>query len=154
MPFPRCCVVLLVATINFPLGAQQPRADPFTIVAREIPGWFYADGKMKPSQPQFELVFAIRDSSVIRVAVRDLNTGQTTTDDTEYRLLTDLITFDRDAMTFRPMTDDSRRTGPVVRAIGRPGADAVEILFIGPDWIQSVKTVKDYMVIQRYHRSQ
>jgi len=128
--------------------------DPFTIVAREVPGWFYADGKMEPSRPQFEIVLEIRDSSLIRRTVRNLNTDNLVTDETEYRLLTELVSYDRAALTYKVLTDETRRFAPVVRAIGKPGADAVEIIFIGPDWMQSVKTVRNYMVIQRYRRSQ
>lgn len=147
--------VVVIGLLNAPTArAQRLSTDPFTIVAREVPGWFYADGKMDSSRAQFELVFSIRDSSVVRVSVRDVITGQVTADDTEYRFITDLFSFDIKALKFRRLTDDERGSAPVIRAIGRPGDDAIEILFIGPDWLQSVKTVKDYMVIQRYHRSQ
>lgn len=41
---------------------------------------------------------------------------------------------------------------PIIRAIGQPGTDAVEILMIGETFIQSVKSTSDYFVISRLKR--
>jgi len=109
---------------------------------------------MEPSRPQFEVVFEVRDSVLIRRSVRDIGTGKVEVDDTRYRILSDLISYKPEALQFKRLRDELRPLSPVLRAIGRPGADAVEILFVGPDWIQAVKTVRDYVVIQRYVRSQ
>ena len=152
----RCTYLLttLLAMTSSHLSAQEFHPESSTIVAREVPGWFYSNGKMSPSEPQFELVFEVHDSSVVRKTVKNIKTGEVLTDNTQYRFLTRLATYDRSALTFKTLTDQLRPLSPVVRAIGQPGADAVEILFIGPDWIQTVKTVQDYMVIYRYRRLQ
>ena len=41
---------------------------------------------------------------------------------------------------------------PVIRAVGQPGSDAIEILVIGQDFIQSCKSTSDYFVISRFKR--
>jgi hypothetical protein len=135
-------------------GAQEFRPAAWTIVAREVSGWFYSDGRMSASEPEFEVVFDVRGSSVVRRTVKSIKSGKVLTDDTEYRFLTQLATYDTTALRFKVLTDQLRPLSPVVRAIGQPGADAIEILFIGPDWIQAVKTVDDYMVISRFRRLQ
>ena len=139
------CVVALLCHFN---------AQAETIVAREVPGWFYADGVMRQEKPTFECVYEIDGSDLVRRAVRNLSTGKTEVEDTRYSLLTDVTSFNLEALRFRKLAPSERRRAPVVRAIGRPGTDAVEIVFVGPDWIQTVKTVRDYMVIQRYVRTQ
>jgi hypothetical protein len=125
-----------------------------TIVAREVSGWFYSEGRMRPEKPTFEFVYEIEGSDLVRRAVRNLSTGKAEVDETRYKLLRDLTSFNREALRFKKLSASERPLAPVVRAISRPGSDAVEILFVGPDWVQSVKTVRDYMVINRCVRIQ
>lgn len=142
-------VAALAVMAESKAGAQTP-----TIVAKEVSGWFCADGTVKSNPPAFECVYEVHDSAIIRRSVRNLATGKTEVDDTRYEVISDLASFNAEALTFQRLTSATRRSAPVLRAIGRPGTDAVEILYIGPDWVQSVKTVRDYMVIQRSVRSQ
>lgn len=144
---------LLVGFLATVPASFSERSVP-TIIAHEVPGWFYADGKMDASKPTFEYVFELQDSVLVRRSVRNTQTGKTSVDDTPYHLMTNLTSFDREALQYRKLSPSTRRRAPVVRAIGRPGTDAIEILFVGPDWVQSVKTVRDYMVIQRFERTQ
>jgi hypothetical protein len=127
-----------------------------TLVAKETSSWFYADGIMKESGAEYELTFEVTDSSLIRRLVRNFKSGDVVVDDTEYHFITSLAYHQRakESLRFKRLSDSMRALVPAVRAIGRPGADAVEIIWIGPDWFQSVKTVKDYMVITRYIRTQ
>lgn len=74
--------------------------------------------------------------------------------DTRYTILGDRSSADPAALIFKNLTKSERASAPVLRALGAPGTDAVEILYIGPDWMQSVTTVRDYMVASRYHRTQ
>jgi hypothetical protein len=142
------CVGLSLAAFA-PAEGQRP-----TIVAREVSGWFFVDGKMKADTPSFEFVYEIQGDTLIRRSVRNLQTGKTEVDDTRYEVLTDLTSYNPEALRFKKLPDLERNLGPVVRAMGRPGSDAVEVLFIGPDWVQSVKTVRNYMVISRLVRTQ
>lgn len=41
---------------------------------------------------------------------------------------------------------------PIIRAIGQPGTDAIEILVIGETYIQIVKSTADYFVVSRQKR--
>jgi hypothetical protein len=138
-----------VSLIFAPVESQTP-----TIVAREVSGSFYSDGVMKPEAPTFEFVFEVRDSAIIRRSVHNLQSGKIEVDDTRYEILKDVASYNPEALGFRKLTASERRLAPVIRAIGHPGSDAVEILFVGPDWVQSVKTIRDYMVISRCVRKQ
>jgi len=139
------------------LLAQAPQALlRRTIVARGTDSWFYADGRMKQGAPEFELVFEVTDTSVIRRTIRNVSTGETLSDVTEYFFMMGVPSFRtaRESLVFRKLSPAERRESPAVRAMGQPGSEAIEILYIGPDWMQSVKTVADYMVIERYARIQ
>jgi len=146
--------LLLLCTAFLLCIADVAQSQTPTIVAREVSGWFYSDGKMERSEPTFEYVIEIAGDKLIRRSVRNIETGKTEVDDTEYEIVTSLSSHDPTALRFKKLADADRPLGPVLRAIGNPGSDAVEILFVGPDWLQSVKTVKDYMVIQRFKRLQ
>ena len=155
----RCTLFLVALQIHAAssVGAQVPPAlKAATIVAREVDGWFYSDGVMKQSLPTFELVYEVTDSSLVRRTIRNLITGEVLTDNTTYVLLRNVPSFqqNRVALLFKKLTDQERAAGPVIRAIGQPGSEAVEVLYVGHDWMQSVKTLRDYMVISRYRRSQ
>ncbi len=154
----RILVCLVLAGTSTARAQLPPALLATTIVARQTSGWFMADGEMKADAPGsgFEQTFQVTDSSLIRRSVKNLTSGQVLVDETEYFFIQDLVFADqaRVSLTFQRLTPEKRRLIPAVRAIGRPGTDAIEMLQIGPDWIQSVKTVADYMVIQRSARSQ
>jgi hypothetical protein len=142
------CAALLLS-IEDTAQSQTP-----TIVAREVSGWFYSDGTMERSEPTFEYVIEIAGDKLVRRSVRNIQNGKTEVDDTEYEIVTNVSSHDPAALRFKRLSEAERPQSPVLRAVGMPGSDAIEILFVGPDWLQSVKTVKDYMVIQRFTRIQ
>ena len=115
-----------------------------TITAQEVEGYFYADGEMKRSKGQFEITYYIEGNTVTRTRVYDLNKKQVIPDDTVYQIQRQLV------------SDPSKRLSlngnPIIRALGQPGTDAVEILMIGETFIQSVKSTSDYLVISRQKR--
>ena len=115
-----------------------------TITAQEVEGYLYADGEMKRSKGQFEFTYYIEGNTVTRTRVYDLNKKQVIPDDTVYKIQRQL---DSD-----PTKGLSLRGKPVIRAIGQPGTDAVEVLMIGEAFIQSVKSTSDYFVISRLKR--
>lgn len=115
-----------------------------TITAQEVEGYFYADGEMKRSNGQFEITYYLEGDSVTRTRVYDLKKKEVIPDNTVYQIQRQL--------TSDPTTGLSIGVEPVVRAIGQPGLDAIEILMIGKTFIQSVKSTSDYFVISRQKR--
>jgi len=115
-----------------------------TITAQEVEGYFYADGDMKQSKGQFEITYYIEGNTITRTRVYDLTKKQVIPDDTVYHIQRQLLS--------DPSMGLSLRGKPVIRAIGQPGLDAVEILMIGETFIQSVRSTSDYFVISRQKR--
>lgn len=114
-----------------------------TIVAREVEGYFYSNGKMEKSSGQFENTYYYHGDTIKRVRVHDFKNKRTEEDDTVYQIQRQLL------------SDPGKNISisePVIRAIGQPGMDAVEILVVGDDYIQSVKSTSDYFVISRFKR--
>lgn len=114
-----------------------------TIIAREVEGYFYADGEMQRSAGQFQNTYYIEGNTITRLRVYDFKKNQILPDDTVYRIV-------------RKLTSDPS-TGlyeekSVIRAIGQPGLDAIEILVISETFIQSVRSTWDYFVISRLKR--
>lgn len=115
-----------------------------TITAQEVEGYFYADGKMKRSKGQFEITYYIEGNTITRTRVYDFNKKQVIPDDTVYQIQRQLSS--------DPTRGVSPSSKPIIRAIGNPGLDAMEILIIGDTFIQSVKSTSDYFVISRLKR--
>ena len=115
-----------------------------TITAQEVEGYFYADGEMKHSKGQFEITYYLEGDIITRTRVYDLNRKEVIPDNTVYQIQRQLSS--------DPSSGLPRLRPPLMRAIGQPGADAVEILMIGENFIQSVKSTSDYFVISRYKR--
>ena len=128
---------LLTCTCNGVLAGE-------TITAQELEGYFYADGEMKHSKGQFEITFYIEGNTVTRTRVYDISKKQVIPDDTVYQIQRQLLS--------DPTKGLSLSGTPVIRAIGQPGFDAVEILMIGETFIQSVKSTSDYFAISRLKR--
>lgn len=138
MTRPSLLIVLLV------LLACKAALAGETITAQEVEGYFYADGEMKRSKGQFEITYYIEGDTVTRTRVYDLNKKEVIPDDTVYRIQRQLLS---DTATQLPV-----RRKPVIRAVGQPGMDAIEILVIGERFIQSVKSTSDYFVVSRLKR--
>ncbi len=115
-----------------------------TITAQEVEGYFYADGEMKRSKGQFEITYYVEGNAVTRTRVYDLNKKQVRPDDTVYAIQRQLWS--------DPTKGLSLSGKPIIRAIGQPGADAIEILMIGEAFIQSVNSTSDHFVISRQKR--
>lgn len=119
-----------------------------TIIGHEVEGYFYNDGEMKQSKGQFEITYYLEGDTVTRTRVYDLIKKEVIPDDTVYRIQRQL------------WSDPTKGTSSysfsgheaVIRAIGQPGLDAIEILVIGETFIQSVKSTATYFVISRYKR--
>ena len=115
-----------------------------TITAQEVEGYFYADGQMKRSKGQFEVTYYIEGDTITRTRVYDINKKQDIPDDTVYQIQRQLSS--------DPTKGLSVTGKPIIRAIGQPGLDALEMLMISETFIQSVKSTSDYFVITRLKR--
>ena len=114
-----------------------------TIVAREVEGYFYSDGKMEKTSVQFENTYYYVGDTIKRIKVYDFKNKKTEKDDTVYQIQRQLLSDPGNNMSL---------SEPVIRAIGQPGMDAVEILVVGEKYIQSVKSTSGYFVITRFKR--
>lgn len=115
-----------------------------TITAQEVEGYLYADGEMKRSKGQFEITYYIEGNSVTRTRVYDFDKKKVIPDNSVYQIQYQLLS--------DPTRGASLSGKPIIRAIGQPGIDAMEILTIGDTFIQSVKSTSDYFVISRLKR--
>ncbi|MDP8261913.1 MAG: hypothetical protein P9M13_01250 [Candidatus Ancaeobacter aquaticus] len=116
---------------------------PYTIVTRDVQSYFYADGNMKKSESSYEITYYVEEYKITRTRVYDLAKKEVIPDDTVYHVQKQLSSHPGKPTYGMP---------PVIRAIGQPGNDAVEILVIGDDFIQSCKSTSRYFVITRAKR--
>jgi hypothetical protein len=115
-----------------------------TITAKETDSYFFADGKMKHSRGQFENTYYLEGNNITRTRVYDVKNKKVIPDNTVYIIQRQL--------TSDPQNKRFKLGNPVIRAIGQPGLDAIEILVIGDKFIQAVKSTMDYFVISRFKR--
>jgi len=113
------------------------------ITATEVQSCFYADGKMECSKGEFRNTYYRDGDKIIRTNVFNVKKKESISDNTVYSVIGDLVS--------DPRHNDGKLMPQVVRAIGFPGSDAVEIISIGKDFIQAVKSTSDYFVINRFN---
>jgi len=112
------------------------------MVATELQSCFYADGKMECSEGQFKSTYFLDGDTITRTNVFNTKKKESIADDTNYKVVAQL---DSD-----PRNNPKGPFPQVVRAVGFPGTDAVEILTIDSTNIQSVKSTSNYFVITRF----
>lgn len=111
------------------------------IAVKEIENCLYADGKMKCSEGEFKITYYRDGDQIVRTNVFNFVKKESLSDDTAYKVISEL---------FSDPTNNSGSLLPqVTRAIGFPGADAVEIIAIDKEYIQTVKSTSKYFVISR-----
>lgn len=113
------------------------------ITATEVENCFYADGKMKCSKGEFRNTYYRDGDKIVRTNVYNIKKKESLVDDTEYSVIGNLSS--------DPRNNNKGTIFPqVIRAIGFPGADAVEILAIEKEYIQAVKSTSNYFSISRF----
>ena len=115
-----------------------------TITTSEVESYFYADGEMKRSKGQFEITYYVDGDTITRTRVYDISKKEVIPDNTVYQIVRHLSS--------DPSNKESGLGPPVVRAIGQPGLDAIEMLMIGETYVQAVKSTSDYFVLSRQKR--
>jgi len=97
---------------------------------------------MEHSKGKFKNTYYYDGDKIIRTNVFDREKKNSISDNTVYQVIGALVS--------DPRHNEGKMLPQVVRAIGFPGSDAVEILSIGTDYLQAVKSTSDYFVITRY----
>jgi hypothetical protein len=112
------------------------------ITAREVQNCFYADGKMKCSEGEFKNTYYRDGDKIIRTNVFNFKKKESVSDDTVYKVIGELLS--------DPRSNSGALFPQVTRAIGFPGADAIEIIAIDKSFIQAVKSTSNYFSISRF----
>jgi hypothetical protein len=114
------------------------------IYAKETNGFFYKDGKIKQSEGQFENIYLLEHNKIIRTRVYNIKTKEIIVDNTVYTIHKGLAS--------DPNMNLAAKN-PIIRALGQPGTDAIEILVIdfNGSQMQSIKSTADYFVISHYN---
>jgi len=115
-----------------------------TIIAKEINGYMISDGKFKNTEPQFTVTYVINGDIVTRTRVYDFKNKKTMPDNTIYKIQRQLLS--------DPTKGTSISGKVVTRAIGQPGSNAIEILTIGNNYVDSLKSTADYFIFSRHQR--
>jgi len=111
---------------------------------QEMESYFYVDGKMERSEGRFENVYFIEGDTITRIKVFDSKTNETHLEKTTFYIERQLRS--------DPSKGLAARGRAVVRAVGRPGIDGVEILSITGEFLMSVKSTSDSFEISRSMR--
>lgn len=141
--------VLLIA---FGLWQTALTMQAQTIVGIETVSYFYADGEMKKTPGQFEITYYLDGNKITRTRVYDRIKKEVIPDDTVYVMQEQLSSHPATLPKPRKTAPNGRMFPSVIRAVGQPGTDAIEILVIGEDFIQSCKSTSVYFVISRFQR--
>ncbi len=129
--------ILIIIFVSGPAFCRE------TIYAKEINSFFYQKGKIKESEGEFENTYLLEGNKIIRTRVYNIKTKEVIPDNTIYTI-------------HRGLASDPNmgllRNKPIIRALGQPGTDAIEILVINFDKSQmdSTKSTADYFVISHY----
>ena len=113
------------------------------ITATEVESCFYRDGKMECSKGEFQNTYYRDGDKIVRTNVTNFKRKEYLSDNTVYTVIGYLLS--------DPRHNDGKFEPQIVRAIGYPGLDAVEILSIGKNFMQAVKSTSDYFVICRFN---
>ena len=111
---------------------------------RELESFFYADGKMERFEGRFECAYFMEGDTITRIKVFDSKTNETHFDKTTFYIERKLRS--------DPSKGFANQGKGVVRALGQPGKDGVEILSITEQIMVSVKSTSDFFEISRSKR--
>jgi len=139
-----------IALLLFSSLAGSARAQ--TIVAETEATWMFADGKVVPDNSGYTVTYEIVGDLVTRTRLVENGTGEVTQDDTIYSVVDDLLSHDLEALAFDPEPCGDPFACPVIRAVGSPAADAVEILIIGQSFVRSVRSSGDGVILVEMKR--
>jgi hypothetical protein len=130
--------ILIIIFVSEPAFCME------TISAKEINSYFYKQNNVIKSKGEFENTYLLEGNKIIRTRVYNIKTKEIIPDNTIYTIHRGLAS--------DPNINLSRKN-PIIRALGQPGTDAIEILVIdfNKSEMNSIKSTADYFVISHYH---
>ena len=139
---------LILGALALALLFQAPAsgAGGETIVTHETERHFYKDGRLMKLANQFETTYFLdldRDL-LTRTRVYDFLNKKITPDETVYHIEHQLLS--------HPTNADRYILRPVIRAVGQPSADSLEMLVIEDDFVEALTSNADELVISRSRR--
>ena len=117
-----------------------------TIVTHEVEKYFYKDGKIEKFEGQFENTYYLdREKNILtRTRIYDFQTKKITPDETSYQIETTLRS--------HPANAPYYSLAPLIRAIGRPDGDTVQIVMIDDHFVTTCTSTADTYVLSRATR--
>lgn len=117
-----------------------------TVVAHETEKYFYKDGSVQKFEGQYEYTYFVdpEKPEIVRTRVYDYQSQKITPDETVYQVQKELIS--------DPSLAGRHGMAPVIRAVGRPGSDILEILVIDGDAVHIVKSTSNEIVLAHAKR--
>ncbi|OIO38410.1 MAG: hypothetical protein AUJ72_02610 [Candidatus Omnitrophica bacterium CG1_02_46_14] len=128
------------------LGFQPLTALAETIVAHETEKYFFSGGEMKKFEGQHENTYYLDTNkwTLTRTRIYDYQTKKITPDETVYQVETSLRSHPTKSMLFG--------LPPVIRGVGRPDKDSVEIVTIEDDTVTTSTSTAGNFTIARAKR--
>jgi hypothetical protein len=136
-------MIKVISTLLMVIYMSGPVFCGETIYAKETNSFFYKNGKIEQSEGQFENTYLFEGNKIIRTRVYNIKNKEIITDNTIYTIHKGLASDPN-------MNLSSKKS--IIRALGQPGTDAIEILVIDFNGSQmnSIKSTADYFVISHY----
>ena len=117
-----------------------------TVVGHETEKYFFKYGKMDRFDGQFENTYLVDSAqgTVTRTRVYDFHSKKIIPDETVYTIQKELLS-NPDAATRYALP-------PVIRAVGRPDSDSVELLVIEEYAVNTIRSTSNEVVLSRSKR--
>ena len=137
----RIAIVLMFISLAF-----LPFAFAETIVSHENEKYFFKDGKMEKFEGQYENTYHLNleNNRLTRTRVYDYQSKLITPDETVYQIESTLKSHPTNAARFG--------VPPLIRAVGRPGKDTVEIILIEDDFVTTSTSMAGTFIFSRAKR--
>ena len=136
--------IVLLALVGLWLQPSAARAE--TIVAHETEKYFYNDGRLEKFDGQWENTYYmdLEKGTLTRTRVYDYQTKKIRPDETVYEIDT--------ALRSHPTHSIRYDLPPVIRGVGRPDPDSVEIITIEDDFVTTSTSTAKSFVVSRANR--
>lgn len=117
-----------------------------TIVTHETERQFFKDGRLLKLEGQFEMTYFLDldKDTLTRTRVYDFLNKKITPDETVYHVERQLLS--------HPTNADRYILKPLVRAVGQTGADSLEMIVLGEDFVETVSSEGADLVLSRARR--
>lgn len=136
----------LAAVVAFAAFISAAPAYAVTIETHETERYFFKDGKYTRFDGQFEhsYFFDAKKNMLIRTRTYDYQSKRVTSENTAFYV--------QRTLNSHPTNADNFGLLPVVRAVGRPDPDTLEILMIEDETVQSAISTGTSLIVSRSKR--